>query len=174
MAYQAMNASFVIAALLNSHRHSHARTSTARRFSFLCRSSIAAMLDVWRLNFQVPVHRVLKPVSIWPSVLRQPAHRLAVPKCHALSPSWPPVLRRSASPMCSFQIHEHQAQSLEIKTREPSHAKAKRPFSESGLCVLNALSCAPQPNCRFNADKNTPHFCRLTLALDSSLQTQNE
>jgi hypothetical protein len=21
------------------------------------------------------------------------------------------------------------------------------------------------PNCRFNADKNAPHFCRLTLAL---------
>jgi hypothetical protein len=27
---------------------------------------------------------------------------------------------------------------------------------------------APQPNCRFNADKNAPHFCRLTWALGFS------
>ena len=33
---------------------------------------------------------------VWPSVLRQPAHQQAVPKCHAPLPGWLPVLRQSA------------------------------------------------------------------------------
>jgi len=31
---------------------------------------------------------------------------------------------------------------------------------------LNVFRICHQPNCRFNADKNAPHFCRLTRALD--------
>jgi hypothetical protein len=35
----------------------------------------------------------------------------------------------------------------------------------SGQSHAPYSACAHQPNCRFNADKNAPHFCRLTWAL---------
>jgi hypothetical protein len=63
------------------------------------------------------------------------------------------------------QEAKHQAKCLRIKSRELADATAKRQKPREGLCVLNALSSAHQPNCRFNADKNAPHFCRLTWAL---------
>lgn len=41
--------------------------------------------------------------SIWLSVLRQPAHQAAAPKCHAPSPSGLSVLRRPASGFVPWQ-----------------------------------------------------------------------
>ena len=41
-------------------------------------------------------HEARFAVSIWPSVLRLPAHHRAAPKCHAPPPRWLLVLRQSA------------------------------------------------------------------------------
>jgi hypothetical protein len=70
--------------------------SAAPHLSFHCRSHVEAMLDVWRFSFHATCNRVRCSFSIWLSVLRQPAHQFAAPKCHTPSSSWPPVLRRPA------------------------------------------------------------------------------
>jgi hypothetical protein len=67
----------------------------AQVLSFVMRGT-AAFKKVWPFGVHALVHRVLCKVSILPSVLRQPAHQQAAPKCHAPSPGRLPVLRQSA------------------------------------------------------------------------------
>ncbi len=70
------------------------------------------------------------------------------------TPSGPRVLRRSAQGNRAATTHQHQAESLEIKSREHGHAKAKRHRPRTtGLFVLACLGTCPQPNW---AVKRTP------------------
>jgi hypothetical protein len=73
-----------------------ARTvSQVKVLSFYIRG-LLALNKVWPFGIHALVHRALCQGSISLSVLRQPAHQIAAPKCHAPSPGWLPVLRQSA------------------------------------------------------------------------------
>jgi hypothetical protein len=67
----------------------------AKVLSFVMRGT-AALNNVWPFGVHVLVHRALCQFSISLSVLRQPAHQPAAPKCHTPSSGWLPVLRQSA------------------------------------------------------------------------------
>lgn len=58
-----------------------------RQRLLLCRSDIGALLHVWRLSCHAARHQARRSSSIWQSVLRQPAHLFAAPKCHTSSAS---------------------------------------------------------------------------------------
>jgi hypothetical protein len=56
----------------------------------LCRSCSFTLLHVWRFTGIKFFNVAQRQVSIWLSVLRQPAHPLAAPKCHTPSLcGWP-------------------------------------------------------------------------------------
>ena len=68
---------------------SHENTDACQRL-FLCRPRSFASVQVWRFSRTQLRHLARRKFSIWPSVLRQPAHQPAAPKCHTPSPcGWP-------------------------------------------------------------------------------------
>ncbi len=73
--------------------------------------------------------------------------------------------QKRSLPGCIRVAESPQTMFIGMPQQGISHATVKHLSLFWGLRVLNALYCAPEPNCRFNADKNAPHFCRLTWAL---------
>jgi hypothetical protein len=136
---------------------------------FLCRSYIEALLCVWRFNFHAVRQRVRCSCSIWLSALRQPARQSAAPKCHMPSPSWPRVLWRSAHRISGSHVHQHQAKSLEINTRERRHASDKHQYpSAFRRALIRHITCAA-PNWAFNWTSTCcARCCQLTGALGLS------
>ena len=90
-------------------------------------------------------------------------------------PSWLSVRRAASATIDSQHVHAWlhwpKLSANRNTNRGRGHAIVRRLHKVSGQCRATSFACVPQPNCRFNADKNAPHFCRLTWALGFS-QTQ--
>ncbi len=97
------------------------------------------MLEVWRFSSHAVRYQAYWPGSFWLSVLRQPAHANAAPKCHAPTPCRLPVLRRPARRHGIATACMHRAESLEIKSRERcSCSTASAIFGSAGSGISNA------------------------------------
>jgi hypothetical protein len=131
--------------------------------------------------------------SIWLSVLRQPAHRPAAPKCHTPSPRGLPVLRRPASGFAPWQATAQASRSRGWRrhclafwprpaTVEPSLSSAKQTIRQAKGHEHPVQHAAefldffwrpnrPLPNMLF---KGTPTRCAACRPLTPALGFSNE
>jgi hypothetical protein len=118
---------------------------------FLCHSYIGACLDVWRFTCQWLCNVARCHISIRLSVLRQPAHQSAAPKCHS------PLHRRAVRPQGGQRIMASRDQ----------HSGHGSEVCESTSPVEGCKWRAACPSAAVKQKCSSPGSCRVAESLQT-------